>query len=277
MPHARVNGTSLYYEQSGDGPETIVFAHGCLLSCRMFDGIVAALKERFRCVTFDFRGQGQSAIPASGYDMDSLAEDTAALIRLLGCAPCHFLGFSMGGFVGMRLAVEHPELLHSLILAGTSASPEPHAFRYRMLCWLAWLFGPRAVTRWVMPVQFGQAFLNDPQRAEERQLWYERMATNDRLGSVRAAGGVIDRPDYSSLVSRVRVPTLIVAGEADRATPPAEAEKLHTLIAGSRLELIPGAGHAVPIEEPAAVSELVNQFLVGLTRSDLILGKLDAD
>ena len=209
--------------------------------------------------------------------MDNLAEDTAALIRLLGCAPCHFLGFSMGGFVGMRLAVEYPELLHSLILVGTSASPEPHSLRFRLLCWLAWLFGPRAVTRWLMPVQFGHAFLNDPQRAEERHLWYERMATNDRLGSIRAADGVIGRPDYSSHLTRVHVPTLIVAGEADRAAPPAEAEKLHMLIAGSGLELIPGAGHAVPIEEPAALSKMVRLYLMELTRIHSILGEIDHD
>lgn len=266
MPYVTVNGTDYYYEITGDGPDTIVFAHGCLLSCRMFDGMVAIFKEwlkkSVRCVTFDFRGQGQSAIPASGYDMDSLAKDTAELIRVLGCAPCHFLGFSMGGFVGMRLAVEHPELLQSLILVGTSASPEPHTIRYRVLCWLAWLFGPRAVTRWVMPIQFGQAWLDNPCRAEELLFWYKRMATNDRLGSIRAARGVIARPDYSSHLSRIHVPTLIIAGEADRATPPAEAKKLHTLIAGSRLELIPGAGHAVPIEEPGAIVRLFLNFFV---------------
>src|SRR5436190_13278244 len=107
-----VIGTSIYYEAWGEGPETIVFAHGCLLSCRLFDGMGAVLKRRFRYVTFDFRGQGQNAIPPSGYDMDSLTEDTATLIRLLGCAPCHFLGFSMDGFLGIRLAVKHPGLLH---------------------------------------------------------------------------------------------------------------------------------------------------------------------
>src|SRR5687767_2024240 len=101
MPHMTINGVSLYYEEQGAGPEAIVFAHGCLLNCRMFDGQVAALKERYRCIRFDFRGQGQSEVTRSGYDMDTLTEDAVALIGQLGCAPCHFLGFSMGGFVGM--------------------------------------------------------------------------------------------------------------------------------------------------------------------------------
>jgi len=68
MPLIRVNGAALYYEEHGTGPETIVFAHGLLWSCRMFDAQVALLKEHYRCVAFDFRGQGQSEVTRSGYD-----------------------------------------------------------------------------------------------------------------------------------------------------------------------------------------------------------------
>jgi 3-oxoadipate enol-lactonase len=125
MPIIRVNGAALYYEEHGAGPETIVLAHGLLWSCRMFDAQVALLKEHYRCVAFDFRGQGQSEVTRSGYDMETLYEDAVALIEQLGCAPCHFLGLSMGGFIGLRLAARHPELLRSLILLETSADPEP--------------------------------------------------------------------------------------------------------------------------------------------------------
>lgn len=124
MARITVNGAALHYEDRG-GPEAVVFAHGCLLDCRMFDVQVAALQGRYRCVAFDFRGQGRSEVTRGGYDMDSLTEDAACLIRSLGCAPCHFVGFSMGGFVGMRLAARHPGLLRSLAPVGTSASPEP--------------------------------------------------------------------------------------------------------------------------------------------------------
>ncbi|MBF6592693.1 MAG: alpha/beta hydrolase [Ktedonobacterales bacterium] len=103
MPTSIVNGARLYYEEHGAGPETILFAHGLLWSGRMFDAQVAALRDRYRCVTFDFRGQGQSEVTRGGYDMETLTEDTAALIATLGAAPCHFAGLSMGGFVGLRL------------------------------------------------------------------------------------------------------------------------------------------------------------------------------
>src|SRR5262245_51346677 len=90
MPKLRINRAEIYYEDVGSGPQTIVFAHGLLWSCRMFDGQVAALKDCYRCVSFDFRGQGQSEVTRDGYDMDTLYEDAAALIETLNLAPCHF-------------------------------------------------------------------------------------------------------------------------------------------------------------------------------------------
>src|SRR5450759_2079283 len=108
MPWMQINGAEIHYEEDGEGPETIAFAHGLLLSGRMFESQVRALRDRYRCVTFDFRGQGQSKVTASGYDMDSLADDAAGLIEALGGAPCHFVGLSLAGFVGMRVATRRP-------------------------------------------------------------------------------------------------------------------------------------------------------------------------
>src|SRR5258708_16170156 len=125
MPIIRVNGTALYYEEHGTGPETIVFAHGLLWSCRMFDDQVAALKDRYRCIAFDFRGQGQSEVTRDGYDMETLYEDAAALIEALDCAPCHFVGLSMGGFIPMRLAARRPDLVKPLALLENCPDPQP--------------------------------------------------------------------------------------------------------------------------------------------------------
>jgi pimeloyl-ACP methyl ester carboxylesterase len=256
-----VNGASLYYEEHGSEPQNIVFSHGCLLSCRMFDAQAAAFKDRARCVAFDFRGQGRSETTRGGYDMDTLTEDAAALIQQLGLGPCHWVGSSMGGFVGLRLAVRHASLLRSLVLVGSSATREPHPWRYRMLNLLARCLGVRAVTRLVMPVQFSPRFLHDPARAEDRQKWYDRIASNSRIGGTRAVAGLIARLDFSEYLESVRVPTLIVAGEQDQAIPSEESRKMHARIAGSELVIIPGAGHAVTIEEPEAVNAALSRFL----------------
>jgi pimeloyl-ACP methyl ester carboxylesterase len=266
MARIAIRGADLYFEEHGTGSGAIVFAHGCLLNCRQFDGQVAALRDRYRCVAFDFRGQGQSEVTPDGYDMDNLAEDAAALIQSLGCAPCHFVGCSMGGFVGMRLAVRHADLLRSLALVGSSASPEPSAWRFRLMSWAARLLGVRAVAPWVMPVQFGPNFLRAPERSDERRVWFERMAAMNRAGAARAAGGVIRRTDFSGRLGEIGMPTLIVVGEEDRATPLEEAGRLHHGIAGSELVVVPGAGHAVAIEQPTTVARSIGEFLVRVSR-----------
>ena len=267
MPIIRVNGAALYYEEHGTGSETIVYAHGLLWSCRMFDAQVAQFKEHYRCVAFDFRGQGQSEVTRSGYDMESLYEDAIALIEQLGCAPCHFLGLSMGGFIGLRLAARHPELLRSLILLETTADPEPseHVAKYKQLTFVARWFGLGLVVDRVMPVMFGRTFLGDPVRALERREWRQRMSGNHRLGITRATTGVITRQGIESEIDRIQVPTLILVGDEDVAVPPVHSQRLHEHIAGSRLEIIPLAGHTSTVEEPTAVNGAITNFLGSLS------------
>jgi 3-oxoadipate enol-lactonase len=262
MPKLRVNGVELYYEDVGSGPQTIVFAHGLLWSCRMFDAQIVALKDRYRCVSFDFRGQGQTEVTKGGYDMGTLYEDAAALIEALNLAPCHFAGLSMGGFIGMRLAARRPELLRALILVETSADPEPAANipRYRQLGMVARYIGLRPVAGRVMPILFGRTFMTDPARAADRKLWQQRMAGNDKQGVKRALNGVIERKPIYEDLGRIALPTLILVGDEDVATVPAKAQRIHEAIAGSRLVTIPHAGHTSGVEQPQAVTSAIEEF-----------------
>src|ERR1700739_4596562 len=104
MPKLRVNGTELYYEDSGGRGPTILFCHGLLWDSSLFAPQIAALKLRFRCVAYDHRGQGRSAdSDLRSIDMDTLFADAVALIEALDLQPAHVCGLSMGGFVAMRL------------------------------------------------------------------------------------------------------------------------------------------------------------------------------
>lgn len=261
MPEVRVNGVNLHYESHGSGPETIVFAHGLLMSGRMFDAQVRALEPRYRCITFDFRGQGQTEITSSGYDMDTLTEDAVALIEALDCAPCHFAGLSMGGFIGLRLAIRRPELLRSLILLESSADPEPQKFRFTLMNFIArWIgFGP-VISR-VQDILFGRKFLEDPSRAPLRDEWKARILANDRIGITRAATGVIERAGVYDQLEKIGTPALILVGDQDVGTVPAVSERMHARIHGSQLVIIPGAGHSSSIEEPDAVNGAIDAFL----------------
>ncbi len=263
MAKITVNGATLHYEDTGTGPETIIFSHGLLFSGKMFEAQVAALKARYRCITFDFRGQGQSEVTATGYDMETLYQDTVALIENLKVGPCHFVGLSMGGFMGMRLAARRPDLLKSLILLDTSADPEPpeNIGKYRTLNLVARWLSMKLVINKVAPIMFGTKFRQDPARAAELEKWKKIIVDNHKVGITRAVSGVIDRQGVYDEIGKISLPTLIMVGDQDVATIPAKSARIQELIAGSKLEIIPGAGHSSSIEEAAFVTTHIDQFL----------------
>src|SRR5262249_40656071 len=179
----------------GTGPESIVFAHGLLWNSRLYDPQVAVFKSRYRCITFDFRGQGQSEVTQDGYDMDTLAGDAAALSGALNAGPCHFVGPSMRGFVGLRLAIRRPDLLRSLTLRGSSADAEPdeNVPRYKRMAFIARWLGIRLMSNRVMKIFFAPKFLPDPARAAEREDVRRRLIANHVTGAHRATTGVVNR------------------------------------------------------------------------------------
>ncbi len=263
MPEIQIHGATISYEEHGAGPETIVFAHGFLWSGSIFENQVKAFRDRYRCIAFDFRGQGRSEVTSSGYDIDTLTEDVAALIESLQCAPCHFAGLSMGGFVGLRLAIRRPDIIRSLMLLETSAEPEieEHVGRYRLMSFIARWLGIRVVANRVMPIMFGEKFLRDPARAQLRKVLRQRIIANNRVGITRTIDAIIKREGIADQLHMISVPTLIVVGDQDVATPPEKAEQMHARIRGSELVVIPDAGHTSIVEEPEAVNAAMEGFL----------------
>jgi len=263
MPQRSVNGVRLYVEDTGGNGPPVLFSHGLLYSCRMWDAQVPSLRGRFRCICYDHRGQGQSEVAASGYDMETLCEDAAALIRDLGVQPVHFVGLSMGGFVGMRLAARHPELVRSLGLLDTSADPEPpeNIPRYRRLTFVERWLGPRLVVGPVMKIMHGATVRADPARAADLRAVRDRFLAMDRIGAVRAVHGVLDRKGIHAELGTIRAPTLVMVGEEDTATVPAKAEAIARAIRDATLVRVPKAGHLSPIDNPGLVTEQLSSFL----------------
>jgi pimeloyl-ACP methyl ester carboxylesterase len=267
--HLTVNGTSLWVEDSGGNGPPILFSHGLLMSGRMFDAQVAALRAHYRCIRWDHRGQGRSAdVDGRVITIEQVTDDALALIRALGLPPVHFVGLSMGGFVGMRLAARHPELIRSLTLLDTSADAEPaeNVPRYRLLNTITRWIRLRWVVGRVMPIMFGRTFLTDPAKAAARAHWRDQLVGN-RRSIYRAVNGVVEREAVAHELANVRCPTLVLVGEEDVATVPAKAERIRDLIAGAELVRIPGAGHSSSVEQPEAVTVAMARFLERVARS----------
>lgn len=273
MPLRTLNNAALNVIESGAGPETLVLLHGLLFSQRMFDEQVDALEARFRCVRMDFRGQGDSEVTRRGYDLDTLADDVIALIESLDAGgagtPVHLLGFSMGGMVAQRVALKRPELLRSLVLMNTSAEREKWSKRPRfaVLNFIARWFGLGIVAPRILDLMFSDRFIEGPAHTEERERWVAMVTANDRVGVSRAVHGVVSRKSILDRIHEIKLPTLVITADQDRATSPRKAQHMHERIEGSELVTIAGSGHMTTAEQPDAVNRALDNFYAGLGAS----------
>ncbi|WP_039805212.1 alpha/beta fold hydrolase [Nocardia araoensis] len=268
MPTITVHGAPIAYTDTGaprDRPEAaaVVFGHGLLFGGWMFQPQIEALREHYRCIAIDWRGQGATAATARGYDMDTLTGDAVAVIRQLGIAPVHWVGLSMGGFVGQRIAARHGTLLRSLTLLDSSAEPEDPGKigEYKRLALALRLFGAKPILRRIEPHLFGPSFLADPANRPVVDEWAARLRRCDRAAVRRAVLGVADRASVEHEIAAVTMPTLVAVGADDIATPPARSERIAEAIPGARLHTITDCGHTSSLEQAAAITALLREFL----------------
>jgi pimeloyl-ACP methyl ester carboxylesterase len=263
MPRVTVNGATIHYEEAGKGPEAVVFSHSYLVDNRHFRPQMEALKGQYRCLAFDHRGHGGSEVTEGGYDMENLYTDATEFIKAVQCAPCHFVGLSTGGFIGLRIALRKPELLKSLILMDTSAEAEPEENfkQYKMLMFIVRWIGYWPVIGRVMPLFFAKKFLNDPTRKKEVQMWKQHLMANDKKAVVKFGYGIFGRSSVYEELPNIKTPTLVIVGKEDIPTPVAKAERIAERIPGAKLVIIPDAGHLCTVEEPEAVNKAIEDFL----------------
>jgi len=278
---ASVNGTGLRVEEAGGGAETVVFSPALFTNRGLFDAPFAALSGDYRCIRYDHRGQGDSGLGTHQpsrhlLGTEGLYDDAVALLDQLGVESCHWVGASVGGFVGVRLAARLPERVRSLVLIGFSTRRVSSA-DLRQVDLLGWMvrasrpLGPvgaavrRRVTEQVMRNMFGPTFMSDPTRATDREKWRQRfMATivPEAMPMLREVFGHPGNPP--ELLTQIQAPTLIIAGEDELAAlgeahnDPQQAQRV---IPGARLVTIPGAGHMVLVEQAEAGTTAITTFI----------------
>ena len=275
MPTILVNGVNLFYKESGSGPETIVFSHGLLMDHTMFEPQRAVFEKQYRVIAYDHRAQGLSDDPGYGaagghspdrqygYDMDTLADDAAALIKALHAVPCHFAGLSMGGFVGMRLAAHHPELIRTLTLMNTTATREKtvNRLKYVMLAQFVRLLTPAPFTSIAVQELFGRTTRFSAERRPMLEQWTGKLRARPR-NIARSLLAVMNRREFrADELAAIRCPTLIITGEDDTAQPPGNSKSMLAGIRGARNVNISGAGHSSSLETPDAVTAAMQELL----------------
>ena len=263
----RVNDIDLAYSDEGQGPP-VVFLHAFPLNRTTWAPQVADLSERYRVVTIDLRGHGESDAPMWRYTLDVFAEDVHGLLEHLGIARATFAGLSMGGYILFALYRKYPALFQALVLADTRATadtPDAKAARFSM-AQIAYRRGASAIADLMLPKLLSPAACEH--RADLRDHVRGIITGNQVSGIVGDLMAMEERPDSSPLLPTISVPTLVIAGDEDLASPPEEVKSMADQIPGSTFVRIPRAGHLSNMENPGAFNAALLSFLSSLENSD---------
>jgi 3-oxoadipate enol-lactonase len=239
-----------------DGPSDappVVLSNSLGSTAAMWDGPFPALEERLRVVRYDHRGHGRSPVPPGPYELDDLGSDVLALLDRLGLERVHWCGLSLGGMVGMWMAINAPERIDRLVLCCTSARlgpPEMWADRAATVR----AEGVEAVAdagieRWLSP-----GFI---EREPETAAAVRAMLVSTPAEGYAECCGAIERMDQVPMLHLIGAPTLVIAAEDDPATPPEHGALIASTVPGAQLAVVKDARHMATIEQPAAMTELI--------------------
>jgi 3-oxoadipate enol-lactonase len=260
---AIINGIVINYDVSGlETAPAVVLHHPLATSLGTWDALTATLNKTYRVIRFDARGHGASAAPPGPYSFETLSADVIAVMDHVGAKKAHFLGLSMGGMIGQYLGLLHPARFHSLTLVSTS-SATPAAgqalWDERIKNSIELGMGSvvdGAMQRWVAP----SVLAGKPALVQRLKT----MITDTPAPGYAGWCGAIRHLNVTAKLPAIKLPTLVVVGELDPATPPAAAEVIHKQIAGSKLAIMPGVSHMLQEEEPAAFAAIVVPFLASV-------------
>ena len=256
------NGLTIAYDEVGKGMP-VVLLHGFPHNRSLWAPQTSALIEHGRCIAPDLRGFGESG-RGGPYSMEQYADDVVALLASLGIDRAVVGGLSMGGYVAFALWRAKPEIVRALVLADTrpgADSPEARRKRLELMA-VAREGGAAAVANAQITGMVGATT-----RAQNPSLvdgLHQMLASAPVEGIIGALQAMMDRPDSTDLLQTINVPTLIIVGEEDALTPVKESRAMHAAIPGSRLEILPGAGHVSNLERPAAFNHVLGEFLSSL-------------
>ena len=253
------DGCRLAYRLDGDaGKPVLVLSNSIATTLHMWDGQIDALAEHFRVLRYDARGHGESDAPVGAYSMDRLGRDVIELLDALGIERAHFLGLSLGGFVGQWLGIHAPERIDRLILSNTSARLGPPSEFDARIAALRTSPDMTAVAQAFLANWFPAAMLEagDPAVAPFRDM----LLATSPVGLAGSYAAVRDA-DLRRTIALIQRPTLVIAGANDTVTLASHGEYIASTVPGARLVILP-AVHLPNVEHTDAYVRTVLDFLL---------------
>jgi len=256
---ARCDDIDVAWFEAGRG-DPLILIHGLADDHRAWRRTVPDLMLRHRVVLYDLRGHGETSLGFPDCTLRQLGNDLLALMDALDLERADIAGFSLGGTIAMRAAVDRPERVRNLVLVATSSRVGKSAADwYRERVAMVERGDPRL--RATLDGDTGDVYAQSPEELEDGLL-IRRQATSDPrgYGNACAAMAALNAAPLDPELVRIAAPTLIVASDRDQHCPPKAAAIIAAGIAGSKLEVIEGAGHPIPVERPTQLALLVNTF-----------------
>ena len=263
---ATIHGITLAYNDQGQGLP-LVFLHAFPLNRSMWAAQEQALTSKFRVVTIDLRGHGESDAPLWHYSLDQAADDVRALLDQLSIHQAIFIGLSMGGYILFAFYRKYAECVKGLILADTRAQPdteEGREGRFQM-AQIAYQKGASAIADIMIPKLLSPATIHaKPEIVSQVRTMIESTHISGIAGSLMA---MAERPDSIPLLRQISCPTQIIVGQLDQATPPSDAKLMAEQIPNARLAVIPDAAHLASLEQPERFTQIIAAFAADLSRN----------
>jgi 3-oxoadipate enol-lactonase len=256
---ASINGIRMTYDVAGaENAPPVVLHHPLATNLSIWDELTAALLPKYRVVRFDARGHGQSEAPKGAYTFETLAADVVSLMDHLRIGRAQYLGLSMGGMVGQYLGLLHADRFTSLQLVSTT-SRIPDEMKH---LWVDRVTVARekgmasqvepAMQRWIT-----EENRKKPSLVARLTKMIETTPLEGYAGWCQCIHGL----NVTDRLKGITLPTRVIVGKADPATPVAASEVIHREIKGSDLVIMPNVSHMLQSEDPAAFHPHVLEFL----------------
>jgi len=258
MAKLQLQDCELFYSIEGEGiPLTLI--HGVGGDHELWRGVIASLGEGYRILTMDIRGHGQSSKPKGPYSLELFRDDLRALLDHVGFDKTHLAGFSLGGLISQKFAIDEGERLLSVAIISAIAGRTEEDFKQvQQRAALLRQQGAHshlvnAVDRW-----FTDEFrANHPEVME----WRRNKSLQNDPDAYAAAYQVFAENDLVDQLSRVTVPTLAITGEHDVGSPPRMSEVIANRVQNGRVTILPKLKHAVLLEAPEIIASLISDFI----------------
>lgn len=256
MNVTELNGIRVHYREDGDPDGApVVFCNSLGTDFRLWDKVVARMPAGLRMVRYDKRGHGLSEAAPAPYKMGTLVSDAEALIDHLGIRDCFFVGLSIGGIIAQGLAAKRMDLVRAMVLSNTGAKIATQAIWQDRIDAVR-AGGIEALADGTMERWFSKDF-----RATDEIVAWRAMLTRQWDEGYIGCSQAIAGSDMIASTSKLRLPTLGIAGSEDGSTPPDLVRETVDLVPGSEFHLIRGAGHLPCVEKPDEYAEVLIKFL----------------